>query len=410
MGRGSKRRADHSQGEQTEESSPPTKILKDSLTTTGTGGKDPVRTIEDPKDLNHLTVAELKEKLNSFGKKVTGKKSELVKRLTMALASSSSSSVMVSPPLPSCPTSSLVVSGEEIPITFLTFPWETISHQGNIWEGRSCLPLPNHEVSYWEVTVSDLEKQYQYEYTQLGVTTAPPISSSSSPSSASAPAPAFRGEAEEKFYVDGLIGEIVHSWCGLFRGVDQDGEGIYSTCSSVSAPQYRIRLQDGDTIGFLADLRDPQRRTLTLIPRRNYSCDPSKPHTQPSLVFSSQLLKLWESSTRSFGKTSVVGRLPPQAVLYAYASVGQLGKRFQQKFLSHTSEFLSVQQWGSSGEKEEIRAPPVEVLEQFILTNPSTTLGPATLSPTPYDPSLLQRIEQAERAEPRQPAGDSSEA
>jgi hypothetical protein len=351
-------------------------------------------------DFNLLTVAELKERLNSLGKKTTGKKVELVKRLTMAMASSGTCTAAQAPSESSA--TSFVVSGNEISITFLTFPWETLTPQdymGNIWDGRSSIPLPDNEVSYWEVTVSNLEKQYQYEYTQLGIITAPTLSP-----------PGYSGalKGEEKLYVDGLIGEITHSWCGPLRGFNEEGEGIYSTSSAINVSSYRIRLKDGDTIGFLADLRDPQNRTLTVIPRQNYFSDPNKPHTQPSLLFATQLLKHWESSTKSFGKRSVVGRIPPEVKLFAFASVGQLGKRLKQKLMSSpegkgmASEYLSVRRWGlhaqgeAQGEREEVCIPPMAALEHLILTNPSTTLGPSTLSSTPYDPSLLEAITQAE--------------
>jgi hypothetical protein len=344
-------------------------------------------------DLENLTVAELKIRLSNYGKKISGKKSDLIKRLTQATQQEKNQEQQVRAD-PTTPQYETLTLGS---ITFLSFDWETLSLAGNIWEGKSNYEFQSGGIYYWEITVSGLEKQYQYEYTDLGLIT--PFSSSL-PSS------------YEKFFINGLIGELTHQWHGPLRGIDSEKQEVRNTSTGIDLPHYRIRLKDGDTIGFLLNLSTDNERTLTMSPRRNYSCDPSKPHTQPVLAFSSQLLERWASSTISFGTLSVAGRIPPKVPLSAFASVGQLGKRFTTKFVPNLSEYLTVQKWkereeggevrhagdGNEEEQQERRVPPVAALERLLFSDPTTTLNTTTLSSRPYDPALLDQIERSEQA------------
>jgi hypothetical protein len=335
----------------------------------------------------NLTVAELKTRLTIYGKKVSGKKSDLIKRLQQAMQSSSAPDPV---PLDKPPYESITIGS----ITFVSFDWETFSHSGNIWQGKSNFEFQNQRIYFWEISIHDLEKAYQYEYTDLGIITS----------------------SNEKFFVSGLIGEMTHQWNGQLRGIDSENNEVRGTNTSLDVPHYRIRLKDGDSVGFLLNLLNDEERTLTIIPRQNYSCDPTKPHTQPALVFSSKLLKLWSSSTVSFGTLSVAGRIPTKIPLFAYATVGQLGKRFEKKFLPNTSRYITVQRWktreeegketeGEEKQDDERRVPPVEALEYLLFTHPMTTLNPTTLSSSPYDADLLERIERSERFSQRMTSG-----
>ena len=249
-------------------------------------------------------------------------------------------------------------------ISFVSFKWFSYPKTHNEWSGRSIIPLENNLIYYWEVTINNLEKQYQYEYTRLGIIT----------------------ENGEKFLIDGLRGEIIHETAGQLRSMNEESLEEYRSNSSfsINRSNYRIRLKSNDTIGFLFDNRDSNNRSLAIIPRQNYSFDKNLPHTQPILAFSTQLLKIWELSTNLFGRITLSGRIPSKGRIYAYASIGQLGKRFEKKLIENLSSYIHLNNWSNSSPSSEI---------QLLLTNPQTTLSIESLSNQQYDERLIQRVE-----------------
>lgn len=339
---------------------------------------------EEKRNLEDLTLNELKDILRELGKKVGGKKSELIKRIrenqneNNEKAKEEEKEEIEEITKEEEEKINFVINKIDN-INFISFDWFNLPNVHNEWSGRSIIPLDQNEFYYWEVNVANFDKKYQYAYTKLGIIT----------------------EDGEKFVIDGSCG-ILHYMNGLLRGMDKNTfeEHRFNCSTSTIQPNKSIELKHRDTVGFLLDNRDPCNRSLVVVPRQNYTVDSESSCLQPFIGFSTPLLKVWEGLTDMFDRTSLPGRIPKNKKLYAYASVGQLGKRFEKKLLSNLQQYVYVQKWcdpdstktkfddDNNDNNAIIPSPNIK----FLLANPITTLSSETLSTRTYDERLLAKL------------------